>query len=328
MSCSTSPGSSPRSCPARQAQGVRRSPHPRAPGGRRGRWPRRCPPAGSPPEVRTWCRTRPRWGGSRTRPCRSGRRPPFPKSSDQGGIDVDHDLVGWTLCPDDLAGSGQGPRDRPELTRTGGLDGPPRCRHRGDRAEELFLLLQRSEVGKTIGTIGHGHGEAGEHHAGIVGVPGDPTSGHGFGHGPREAAAVGELGQQRAPGVGDEMLAVGGHRCPTNRAIRVHLQGALLFAILGCLETLIFAGEEGFYADAHPVISGETSDRGQCRAQRPRTGRLPCILWALRRRLPRGTAIVFVGKVVWLPARLQAMQLSETCLTCESAAIDARLSRR
>ena len=54
----------------------------------------------------------------------------------------------------------------------------------GDGTEQRLLVAKHRQLGQAVGAIGDGHGQMGEHDAGVVGVPGDAAVAHGHRHGP------------------------------------------------------------------------------------------------------------------------------------------------
>ena len=147
---------------------------------------------------------------------------------EQRRVEVQGERVSrWGRRPDPLPRGGDRLRDLAQLERARRLQRSPRGRDRGDRTEELLLLAQRREIREAVRPVGDRDGEVGEHDARVMGVPGDPALTHCHRHRPGETGAIGKLGEQRRARVGDEVPPVRGYFRSTDRAITVHLQGAL-----------------------------------------------------------------------------------------------------
>jgi hypothetical protein len=126
----------------------------------------------------------------------------------------------------------------------------------GHRAEQCGLVSEHRQLREAVGPIGDGHGHVGEHDAGVVGVPGDPTVAHGQRQPLGQPRSVGQLGQQSGADVGHQSVTVGGHLGAPDRLATMHLQGALLLRGLCCVRTRILPGQEGFFAELRPVDQG------------------------------------------------------------------------
>jgi hypothetical protein len=143
------------------------------------------------------------------------------------------------------------------------VHGPPRCCHRGHRAEQVFLFFQRGDVGQAVRTVSDRYGQVGENDTRIVGVPGDAAILHGHRHGLSQPAAISQLGQQRRAGMTDQVLGVGYHFGVTDRATTVHFQGALLLVDFGCCSNNHSSRQESFLRGrAHRWFRGWTNYRG------------------------------------------------------------------
>ena len=151
----------------------------------------------------------------------------------QRAVHVDHQQVG--IRPGaGLPGPGAGVRScRPqagqaELVTGGALHHPPGGRGGGDRAEQLGLVAQHGQIAQAVPAVGQHHHQVAQHAARLVAVPaGLPLAGPPAKRG-GQPEPVGQLGQQRRPGVADHTLAVARDFEACTQAGSLHPQGALL----------------------------------------------------------------------------------------------------
>jgi hypothetical protein len=109
------------------------------------------------------------------------------------------------------------------------LDDPPGGRGRGHRAEQLRLIPQHPKVTEAVATVGQHHRQVAQHDPIPVTAPagwGAPAKRAG------QPEPVGQLTQQRRPGMADHPGTVGRDFEPGRRVGSLHLQGALLEPVM------------------------------------------------------------------------------------------------
>ena len=131
---------------------------------------------------------------------------------DQGRIGVDDQQLDLWLAaggPGTSAGMGPGGPQPGQPVRVGGdsLDHPPGGRGRGHQAEQLRLITQDRQVGEAVAAIGQHHRQIPQHRRVRMAAPAArlvPAQR------PGQPDPVGQLSQQRRPGMADHASAVGG----------------------------------------------------------------------------------------------------------------------
>jgi hypothetical protein len=108
------------------------------------------------------------------------------------------------------------------------LDDPPRRRRGGDRAEQLGLLAQDGQVAQAVAAIGQQHRKVPQHHTRSMAVPAALGATCPPGKRPGQPEPVGQLHQQRRPGMASDPIAIAGDVEPRRRLGSLHPQGALL----------------------------------------------------------------------------------------------------
>jgi hypothetical protein len=147
----------------------------------------------------------------------------------QGRVRVDDQQLDLRVAaggPDAGAGMRPGGPQPGQPVRVAGraFDHPPGGRGRGHRAEQLRLITQHRQIAQAVATVGQHHRQVPEH--GRVRMPAAlrvaPAKR------PGQPDPVGQLPQQRRPGMADHPGAVGGDFDPGRRVGSLHPQGALL----------------------------------------------------------------------------------------------------
>jgi hypothetical protein len=128
---------------------------------------------------------------------------------DQGGVDVEGDLIGTGAgVPDPRPGLGAGGSDLGQKLGVDRLDDPVGGALGGDLAEEDLLAEQDAEVGDAVAAVGDRDGEVAQDDSRIVSGAALAGGRHRARERLGEAGAVGELGDQKRPRVGDQSLTV------------------------------------------------------------------------------------------------------------------------
>jgi hypothetical protein len=108
------------------------------------------------------------------------------------------------------------------------LHHPPRRRCGGDRAEQLRLLTQDGKITQAVAPVGHHHRKIPQHRARVVPVPRGLATTYPPRKRPGQPQPVGQLTQQRRPGMPGDPITVAGDLEPHRRLGSLHPQGALL----------------------------------------------------------------------------------------------------
>jgi hypothetical protein len=108
------------------------------------------------------------------------------------------------------------------------LHHPPRRRGGGDRAEQLGLLTQDGKITQAVAAVGQQHRQVPQHRARVVPVPRGLATTRPPRKRPGQPQPIGQLTQQRRPGVPGDPIAVAGDLEPHRRLGSLHPQGALL----------------------------------------------------------------------------------------------------
>jgi hypothetical protein len=108
------------------------------------------------------------------------------------------------------------------------LDHPPRRRRGGDLTEQLGLVAQHGQVAQAVAAVGQQHRQVPQHRTRPMAVPAAlgatcPPAQRGG-----QPEPVGQLHQQRRPGMAGDPIAVAGDVEPRRRLGSLHPQGALL----------------------------------------------------------------------------------------------------
>jgi hypothetical protein len=149
---------------------------------------------------------------------------------DQGCVGVDDQRLHAGMgASGPGAGAGMGPGGaqpgQPISVDGDSFDHPPGSRSRGHRTKQLGLIPQGGQVGKAVATVGQHHRQIPQHPRVRVAAPAArllPAQR------PGQPEAVGQLSQQRRPGMADHAGAVGGDFEAGRRVASLHPQGALL----------------------------------------------------------------------------------------------------
>jgi hypothetical protein len=124
--------------------------------------------------------------------------------------------------------TGRAQAGQAELVAGSTLDHPPGGRGGSHWAEQLGLVGQDGQVAQAVAAVGQQHRKISQHPAGVMAMPagltltGPPAQRGG------QPKPVGQLGQQRRPGMADHTSAVGGDFEARMRPGSLHPQGALL----------------------------------------------------------------------------------------------------
>jgi hypothetical protein len=125
-------------------------------------------------------------------------------------------------------GPGGADAGQAELITSNLFDHPPGGRGGGDLAEQLRLVPQGRQVAEAVATVGQQHRKIPQHPAGLMAMPRRLGSVRPPAQRGGQPEPVGQLRQQRRPGMADHTGAVGGDFEACMRPGSLHPQGALL----------------------------------------------------------------------------------------------------
>ena len=155
---------------------------------------------------------------------------------DQGGVDVEHDLLGCaTALPGPCPGLASRLTDASEVFLLHRSDCSPSGRRRSHLAEHR-LVTQRGQVADAVAAVSQHHHQVAKNVPAVVtGIP-LPTRCHRLGQCPRQTQTVAQISQGQAPNVVGDALAILGHHeslwTVAGTLATLHLRGALLERML------------------------------------------------------------------------------------------------
>jgi hypothetical protein len=107
------------------------------------------------------------------------------------------------------------------------LHHPPRRRRGGDRAKQRWLLAQHGQIAQAVAAVGQHHRKVPQHLTPSMAVPAGLGATRPPGKRPGQPEPVGQLHQQRHPGMSGDPIAVAGDLKAWTWADSLHPQGAL-----------------------------------------------------------------------------------------------------